>query len=47
MHLRKVIEETELRFLTCKLKGETFMLFGKGQSKISSKKWKKIMKNNS
>ena len=44
MHLIGAIQEAELRFLLASLKGETFHVSGKGQSKISSKKWKKIEK---
>jgi hypothetical protein len=38
MHLIGVIQEAELIFLLASLKGETFHVSGKGQSKISSKK---------
>jgi hypothetical protein len=40
MHLMEAIEEAQLRFLTARLKGETFTISGLGQSKISSKRWK-------
>ena len=40
MHLMEAVQEAELRFLTPSLKGETFHVSGKGQSKISSKRWK-------
>ncbi|MCZ3364895.1 MULTISPECIES: hypothetical protein [Methanobacterium] len=40
MHLMEAVQEAELRFLLASLKGETFRVSGKGQSKISSKKWK-------
>ena len=33
VHLMKVIEEFQLRFLTARLKGETFTLAGNGQSR--------------
>ncbi len=46
MHLIEAIQEAELRFLLASLRGETFHVSGRGQSKISSKKWKKfIIKN--
>ncbi len=41
MHLMEAIREAELRFLLASLKGETFHVSGKGQSKISSKRWEK------
>ena len=41
IHLMGVIQEAELRFLLASLKGENFHISGKGQSKISSKKWRK------
>lgn len=41
MHLMEAIEEAQLRFLLARCKGETIILSGKGQSKISSKRWKK------
>lgn len=40
MHLMEAVQEAELNFLLASLKGETFHISGKGQSKISSKKWK-------
>ncbi len=40
MHLMEVVQEAELRFLLVSLKGETFHVSGRVQSKISSKKWK-------
>ena len=40
MHLIEAIREVQLRFLTARLKGETFILSGLGPSKISSKRWK-------
>jgi hypothetical protein len=42
MHLIEAIQEAELRFLLASLKGETFHVSGRGQSKISSKRWKDI-----
>ena len=42
IHLMEAVHEAELRFLLASLKGETFHISGKGQSKISSKKWKKL-----
>lgn len=39
IHLMEAIQEVELRFLLASLRGETFHISGKGQSKISSKKW--------
>ena len=44
MHLMEAIEEVQLRFLLARLKGEIITIFGVGQSKISSKRWKKDMK---
>ena len=44
MHIIEAIQEAELRFLLASLKGETFHVSGNGQSKISSKKWKRIEK---
>ncbi len=44
MHIIDAIHEAELRFLLASLKGETFHVSGKGQSKISSKKWEKNSK---
>ena len=41
IHLMEAILEAELRFTLAILKGETFHISGRGQSKISSKKWKK------
>lgn len=41
IHLIEAVQEAELRFLLASLKGETFHVSGMGQSKISSKKWKK------
>lgn len=41
MHLMEAIEEAKLKFLLARLKGETITKSGKGQSKISSKRWKK------
>lgn len=41
MHIMEAIQEAELRFLLASLKGETFHVSGKGQSRISSKKWEK------
>ena len=43
MHLIEVIQEAELRFLLANLKGETFHVSGKGQSKISSKRWENLV----
>ena len=40
MHLMEAVQEAELRFLLASLKGETFHVFGRSQSKISSKRWK-------
>ncbi|MGB9980224.1 hypothetical protein [Methanobacterium sp.] len=40
MHLMEAVQEAELRFLLLSLKCETFHVYGKGQSKISSKRWK-------
>jgi len=39
MHLMEAVQEAELRFLLASLKGETFHVSGRGQSKISSKRW--------
>ena len=39
IHIMEAIQEAELRFLLASLKGETFHVSGKGQSKISSKRW--------
>lgn len=41
IHLMEAIEEAQLRFLLAKLKGETITISGKGQSKVSSKRWNK------
>ncbi len=41
IHLMEAVQEAELRFLLASLCGETFHVYGMGQSKISSKKWKK------
>ena len=41
IHLMEAVEEAQLNFLLASLKGETFNISGKGQAKISSKRWKK------
>ena len=41
MHFREALEEAQRNFLRAKRRSETFRRYGKGQSKISSKKWKK------
>jgi len=41
IHLMEAVQEAELRFLLASFKGETFHISGKGQAKISSKKWEK------
>ena len=41
MHLMEAVREAELRFLLASLKGETFHVSGKVQSKILSKRWVK------
>jgi hypothetical protein len=41
LHVIKSIREAELRFSLASLKGKTFKLSGKDQSKISSKRWEK------
>ena len=40
MHIMEAIEEAQLRFSLASLKVETFTISGKGQSKVSSKRWK-------
>ncbi len=40
MHLMEAIEEVQRKFLLARLKGETFTLYGNGQS-FSIKRWKK------
>ena len=39
IHLMEAVEEAQLRFLLASLKGETFHISGRGQAKISSKRW--------
>jgi hypothetical protein len=41
MYLMEAIEEVQLKFLLARFKGETITISEKGQSKISSKRWKK------
>ena len=41
IHLMEAIQEAELQFILTSLKGETFHVSCMGQSKISSKRWKK------
>lgn len=45
MHLMEAVEEAQRNFLRARRKGETFRRDGVGQSKISSIKWKKRIKN--
>ena len=40
MHIMEAVQEAELRFLLARLKVETFHVSGRGQSKISSERWK-------
>lgn len=37
----EALKEAQLRFLLASCKGETFTISGKGQARLSSKRWKK------
>ena len=39
IHFMEAVQEAELRFSLASLKDKTFYVSGKGQSKISSKRW--------
>jgi hypothetical protein len=41
MHLWEAVEEAQRNFKMAQREGKTFRLSGVGQSKISSKKWRK------